>query len=206
MPNVSSIYIPQDLNYPGIALNIDREKASLIGLSAKDVVQNVITAMTSDGMVAPSYWIDPKTGNNYMVTVQYANSFLNNMSMEDFENIPLRGIQPAGTHQCSKPTSESPKTSVALERPLLSDHQLPNLRTYNFPTAKSIAAVLSPLHHRFGVFYPDIVNRLKCWSWDRFMNSAKAAIASPCSCGGGSLPGRPPRSSCCEAGQGPILQ
>jgi multidrug efflux pump subunit AcrB len=96
MPNVSGVYIPQDLDYPGIALNIDREKASLIGLSAKDVVQNVITAMTSDGMVAPSYWIDPKTGNNYMVTVQYANSFLNNMSMEDFESIPLRGTQPVG--------------------------------------------------------------------------------------------------------------
>ena len=77
-------------------LNIDREKASLIGLSAKDVVDNVITAMTSDGMVAPSYWIDPKSGNNYMVTVQYANRFLNNMSMEDFENIPLRGVRPAG--------------------------------------------------------------------------------------------------------------
>jgi len=96
MPNVSGVYIPQDLDYPGIALNIDREKASLIGLSAKDVVDNVITAMTSDGMVAPSYWIDPKSGNNYMVTVQYANRFLNNMSMEDFENIPLRGVHPPG--------------------------------------------------------------------------------------------------------------
>jgi multidrug efflux pump subunit AcrB len=96
MPNVSGVYIPQNLNYPGIALNIDREKASLIGLSARDVVDNVITAMTSDGMVAPSYWIDPKSGNNYMVTVQYANRILNNMSMEDFENIPLHGIQPAG--------------------------------------------------------------------------------------------------------------
>jgi multidrug efflux pump subunit AcrB len=96
MPNVSDVYIPQDLDYPGIALNIDREKASLIGLSAQDVVDNVITAMTSDGMVAPSYWIDPKSGNNYMVTVQYANRFINNMSMEDFENIPLRGVHPAG--------------------------------------------------------------------------------------------------------------
>jgi multidrug efflux pump subunit AcrB len=96
MPNVSGVYIPQNLDFPGIELNIDREKASLIGLSAKDVVDNVITAMTSDNMVAPSYWIDPKTGNNYMVTVQYANHFLNNMSMEDFENIPLRGVHPAG--------------------------------------------------------------------------------------------------------------
>ena len=81
---------------PELQLNIDREKASLIGLSARDVVDNVITAMTSDGMVAPSYWIDPQTGNNYMVTVQYANRFINNMTMEDFENIPLRGVHPPG--------------------------------------------------------------------------------------------------------------
>ena len=95
-PNVSGTYIPQDVNYPGIELNIDREKASLIGLSAKDIVDNVITALTSDGMIAPSYWIDPKSGNNYMVTVQYANRWIDNMSMQDFENIPLRGVHPAG--------------------------------------------------------------------------------------------------------------
>ena len=96
MPNVSSVYIPQSIDYPGLALNIDRERASLIGLSAKDVVDDVITALTSDGMVAPSYWIDPKSGNNYMVTVQYANSWIDNMSMEDMKNIPLRGVRPAG--------------------------------------------------------------------------------------------------------------
>jgi multidrug efflux pump subunit AcrB len=96
MPNVSNVYIPQSIDYPGLALNIDRERASLIGLSARDVVDDVITALTSDGMVAPSYWIDPKSGNNYMVTVQYANSWIDNMSMEDMKNIPLRGVRPAG--------------------------------------------------------------------------------------------------------------
>jgi len=30
-------------------------------------------------MVGPSYWIDPKSGNNYMVTVQYANNLINDM-------------------------------------------------------------------------------------------------------------------------------
>jgi multidrug efflux pump subunit AcrB len=96
IPNVGGVYIPQSINYPGLELNIDRERASLVGLSAKDVVDDVITALTSDGMVAPSYWIDPKSGNNYMVTVQYANSWINNMSLEDLRNIPLRGIRPSG--------------------------------------------------------------------------------------------------------------
>ena len=96
IPGVSNTYIPQNLDYPGLRLNIDRERASLVGLTAKDVVDNVITALTSSGMVAPSYWIDPATGNNYMVTVQYANRWINHMSMEDLENIPLRAKAPPG--------------------------------------------------------------------------------------------------------------
>jgi multidrug efflux pump subunit AcrB len=90
LKNVSDVYIPQDLKYPGLEMNIDRERASLIGLSPKEVVDNVITAMTSDGQIAPSYWIDPNTGNNYMLTVQYFNKKIGNMSMEDLKNIPLR--------------------------------------------------------------------------------------------------------------------
>ncbi len=88
--NVSDILIPQDIDYPGLELNIDRAQASLLGLTPKDVVDNVITALTSDGMIAPSYWIDPKSGNNYMVTVQYFNEKVNSMTMSDFRNIPLR--------------------------------------------------------------------------------------------------------------------
>ncbi len=88
--NVSDVLIPQNLRYPGLELNIDRERASLIGLSPKETVDNVITALTSNGMIAPSYWIDPQTGNNYMLTVQYFDKKIANMSLDDFKQIPLR--------------------------------------------------------------------------------------------------------------------
>ncbi len=138
IPNVSGVYIPQSLDYPGIELNIDREKASLIGLSTKDIVDNVITAMTSDGMVAPSYWIDPKSGNNYMVTVQYANSYLNNMTMEDFESIPLRGVRPLGNgpmqenHEASSESRElSNGDHIAGYTPL---NSVADIKLINTPT------------------------------------------------------------------------
>jgi multidrug efflux pump subunit AcrB len=91
LSSVGDVYIPQDLKYPGLQLNIDRERASLVGLSPKDVVDNVITALTSNGVIAPSYWIDPNTGNNYMLTVQYSTHQIEHMNMEEFQNIPLRG-------------------------------------------------------------------------------------------------------------------
>jgi hydrophobic/amphiphilic exporter-1 (mainly G- bacteria), HAE1 family len=90
LKNVSDVLIPQNLRYPGLELTIDRERASLIGLTPKEVVDNVITALTSNGMIAPSYWIDPKTGNNYMLTVQYSDNKIGHMSMDDFKQIPLR--------------------------------------------------------------------------------------------------------------------
>jgi multidrug efflux pump subunit AcrB len=114
MPNVSNVYIPQSVNYPGLALNIDRERASLIGLSTRDVVDDVITALTSDGMVAPSYWIDPHTGNNYMVTVQYANQWIDNMSLEDMKNIPLRGVRPSGYSSAQESEEADPATPQLL--------------------------------------------------------------------------------------------
>ena len=92
---VSDVLIPQDIDYPGLELNIDRQQASLLGLTPKSVVDNVITALTSNGMIAPSYWVDPKSGNNYMLTVQYSNQKVGSMTMSDFRNIPLRGATSA---------------------------------------------------------------------------------------------------------------
>ncbi len=53
-------------------------------------MDNVITALTSNAVIAPSYWIDPVSGNNYMLTVQYSNKQIGSMTMSDFKNIPLR--------------------------------------------------------------------------------------------------------------------
>ena len=71
LPGVSDVLIPQDIDAPSLQLNIDRVRASELGLTQKEVVSNVITALTSNAMIAPSYWIDPKTGNDYLLTVQY---------------------------------------------------------------------------------------------------------------------------------------
>jgi len=93
LPGVSDVLIPQDLNYPALRLDIDRERASLVGLSQKEVVDNVITALTSNQMIAPSYWVDPKSGNDYMLTVQYAENQVR--SLTDLKQIPLRAAASA---------------------------------------------------------------------------------------------------------------
>src|ERR1019366_7205763 len=48
--SVSDVLIPQDLNYPGLELNINREHAALLGISPQAAIDNVITALTSDSV------------------------------------------------------------------------------------------------------------------------------------------------------------
>jgi HAE1 family hydrophobic/amphiphilic exporter-1 len=88
VPGVSDVYIPQDMDYPALMLNVNRERASQLGLSPQEVVDNVITALTSDVMIAPSYWVDPKNGNNYFVSVQYPENQVK--SIDDLKAMPLR--------------------------------------------------------------------------------------------------------------------
>ena len=89
LPGVSDVLVPQDIDYPALKLDIDRVRTSELGLNEKEVVGNVITALTSDQMIAPSYWVDPKSGNDYFLTVQYPENFVKNLA--DLASVPLRG-------------------------------------------------------------------------------------------------------------------
>jgi multidrug efflux pump subunit AcrB len=136
--NVNDILIPQDIDYPGLELNIDREQTSQLGMTPQGVVDNVITALTSDGMIAPSYWVDPNTGNNYMVTVQYSNQKIGSMTMSDFKNIPLRATD-------SK--MSTPLQSVARIEPISTPTEVDHYQirrvidVYVMPTTEDLGAV-----------------------------------------------------------------
>ena len=113
---VGEVYIPQDMNYPALRLDVDRVHAGELGLSQKDVVDNVITALNSNLMIAPNYWVDRKTGNDYFLTVQY---FENGPPAihdpMDLKNIPLRApnlSQPTTLDTVVKLTSIQTPTEV----------------------------------------------------------------------------------------------
>ena len=97
LPDVSDVYVPQDMDYPALQINVDRVRAAELGLSPKEVISNVITALTSDVMIAPSYWVDPKSGNNYFVSVQYPEDEVK--SVQDLLSMPLHAAnRPAPTY------------------------------------------------------------------------------------------------------------
>jgi hydrophobic/amphiphilic exporter-1 (mainly G- bacteria), HAE1 family len=108
IPGVDQIYIPQDLNYPALRLDVDRVHAGELGLTQKDVVDNVITALNSNYMIAPNYWVDRKSGNDYYLTVQYFEKGQAAIhTMTDLGQIPLRDPGDGGIMSCGPTTPPS---------------------------------------------------------------------------------------------------
>ena len=95
LPDVSDVLVPQDVDAPALRLDVDRLRVGQLGLDEKEVVDNVITALTSNAVIAPSFWIDPKTGNDYLLTVQYPESTIKTLT--DLKNIPLRSMSGENT-------------------------------------------------------------------------------------------------------------
>ncbi|MGH8322692.1 MAG: efflux RND transporter permease subunit, partial [Steroidobacteraceae bacterium] len=138
LTGVSDVLVPQDIDYPSLRLDINRVRASELGLNEKEVVGNVITALPSNQMIAPSFWVDPKSGNDYMLTVQYPENLIHNLA--DLSAVPLRGARSSQATQL-----DTVSTLRHIESPTEVDHyQLRReMDVYVAPSGEDLSGVLS---------------------------------------------------------------
>lgn len=89
MPGTTDVQVRQGVDYPEIHLDINRAKASYVGLNEQQIVMDLVTGLSSNVNLNPGYWIDPRTNNAYFVVTQFPEQIL--VGFEDFLNIPLVG-------------------------------------------------------------------------------------------------------------------
>jgi multidrug efflux pump subunit AcrB len=87
IPQVKDTYMPQGMDLPQLRIDVDRTKASLLGMTETDVIRNVITALMSSAQLAPNFWIDPVSGNPYVIGVQYPEYLVEDI--QTLENVPI---------------------------------------------------------------------------------------------------------------------
>lgn len=84
---IRDLQIGIPLDYPSLKIDIDRERAGLLGLTIQDINNAIITATSSSRFVSPVYWLDSKTGNTYQIQVEFPQNQMN--SIESLENISI---------------------------------------------------------------------------------------------------------------------
>jgi multidrug efflux pump subunit AcrB len=94
IPGAADVFLRQVVDAPSIDVTVDRERASAIGLTQRDVANNVLITLSGSGQTAPNYWLDPKNGVNYPIVTQAPQYRVN--SMDDLANIPVTNPSEGG--------------------------------------------------------------------------------------------------------------
>jgi multidrug efflux pump subunit AcrB len=89
IPGAVDVRIPQVFDHPALQVDVDRERALQLGLTQRDVANNVLTSLSSSALVAPSFWLSPTNGVNYFVAVQ--TPIEKAASVADILGVPVTG-------------------------------------------------------------------------------------------------------------------
>ncbi|MET0413303.1 MAG: efflux RND transporter permease subunit, partial [Polyangiaceae bacterium] len=96
VPGAVDVHLHQVVNAPQYAVEVDRVAASRVGLTERDVANDLLISLSSSGQTAPNYWLDPTKGIQYLVAVQTPQYRMN--SLAALESTPV-GVEPGETPQ-----------------------------------------------------------------------------------------------------------
>ena len=82
----------QTLDYPTIEVVIDRELAGLVGVTPEHIKHGLVMATSSTRFTNLNYWINIKTGFDYLVQIQVPPLHMDRP--EDIEELPLESVNP----------------------------------------------------------------------------------------------------------------
>ncbi len=87
VPALRDLQYGQTLDYPGIQVNVNRQKAGQLGVTVDQVGRSFAAATSSSRFVAPNYWADPRTGIAFQVQVQVPQPQMT--TLEDLRVVPV---------------------------------------------------------------------------------------------------------------------
>jgi multidrug efflux pump subunit AcrB len=87
IPELRDAQIAQELEFPAIKVDVDRERAGQLGVNMQDVSRAMVAATTSSRFTQANFWADPAKGVSYNVQVQIPQG--QNDTLEDLSNVPV---------------------------------------------------------------------------------------------------------------------
>jgi multidrug efflux pump subunit AcrB len=89
IPGATDVHVHQVKDVPMMRVDVDRDRASQMGYSQKDIAQGMLISLSSSFQVGANYWINPANGVDYNVAVQTPTYRLD--SSQALMNTPITG-------------------------------------------------------------------------------------------------------------------
>jgi multidrug efflux pump subunit AcrB len=95
VPGAVDIRVQQPSDQPEIHFDVDRTRASQMGLTERDVANSVLLSLSGSSQVQPNYWLNPQNGIQYLVNTRVPEYPMNSFAALD--SIPVSAGQPGKT-------------------------------------------------------------------------------------------------------------
>ena len=97
IPGAVDFRIQEPDDVPQLNVNIDRTKASILGITAQAATQTVLGALAGSSQTAQNFWVDPKNHVSYQINAQAPQYDLE--SLDALRNLPILGGTTTGQAQ-----------------------------------------------------------------------------------------------------------
>jgi len=87
VPGIVDLRVHQVANEPALEVDVDRTRAAQVGLTQRDVANNLLVSLSGSGQTSPTFWLNPETGISYNVTTMTPQYRMN--SLQDLKTIPV---------------------------------------------------------------------------------------------------------------------
>jgi CzcA family heavy metal efflux pump len=87
VPGTADVHVQQLLSLPTLEMNIERTRATQVGLTARDVAQSALVSLSGSFQTSPNFWLNPRNEVTYQVAVQAPQYRMTNL--QDLMNIPV---------------------------------------------------------------------------------------------------------------------
>lgn len=92
IPGAVDVRVQQPADLPNLKFDIDRTKATRMGLTEREVANSVLLSLTGNGQVQPTYWLNPGPGIQYLVNVRAPELALD--SINALNSLPVTANHP----------------------------------------------------------------------------------------------------------------
>jgi multidrug efflux pump subunit AcrB len=87
LPFLRDLQFAQEVSYPTLDIDVNRDRAGQFGLTMADVVRSIVPATSSSRFTQPNYWRDPNSGNAFQIQIQLPQNRVQNV--EDLGKLPV---------------------------------------------------------------------------------------------------------------------
>ncbi len=95
VPGAADVHVHQVMDAPELLYSVDREQAEEMGLTQRDVANDLLVSLSSSGGTSPNFWINPENGVSYQVFVKTPEYRM--ASLEALERTPVHNSGAGGT-------------------------------------------------------------------------------------------------------------